>query len=299
MSTSDDTNTAGDPIRYEKLTWPEVDAAADDGKLVLVPTACVEDHGKHLPIDVDIEIVTNICRAVARRRDDVLVYPTIDNGYDPHHMHFPGTVSIDWDTFCNTLIDIGLSLAHHGFRKLLFLNGHGSNHQLVNQATRQIIIQRPDVQAAMLSWWQLDEVHDVVGSSFDGGAKGSAHAGELETSVYRYLHPDDVEMGEATDENAYPESPHFYQFGQDFTGQREPDAATPVMMMEWWSTISETGVMGNAAAATEEKGEAAFEAAVEGVSGILDDFATFPHREPVDHHGRDIPPSAYDAFRPR
>ena len=294
-----DTNAAGDPFRYEKHSWPEIDAAAQEGKLILVPTACVEDHGHHMPIDVDIEIVTNLCRETAREREDTLVYPTIDNGYDPHHMHFPGTVTLRHETFIDTLIDIGTSLAHHGFEKILFVNGHGSNHHLVNQAARQIIIQRPDVQAAMLSWWQMDEVHDVIQDVGEGGPEGSAHAGEIETSVYRYLHPDDVEMEKAVRENGYPDSKHFYRSSEAFTGESRPGGGTPVTMMEWWSTFSESGVMGDATVATEEKGELLLEAAVGGLNSILDDLAAFPIREGVDHHTGGRTERDFDAFRPR
>lgn len=285
--------------RYEKLSWPEIDAAAQEETLLVIPTACVEDHGHHLPIDVDIEIVTAIANKTAQQRSDTLVYPTVDNGYDPHHMHFPGTVTLHHETFIDTLIDIGVSLAHHGFVKLLFLNGHGSNHHLVHQATRQIIIQRPDVHAAMLSWWEMDEVHETIDEIGDGGPEGSGHAGEMETSLYRYLHPDAVDMQQAVQETGYPASKHFHGFSEAFTGIRPPGKSTPVTMMEWWSTFSEYGVLGDATVATEEKGEQLLVAAVAGLTSILDDYRELPIRDPTDHHtgGRDD--ASFAPFRPR
>ena len=53
--------------------------------------------------------------------------PAIPHGYDPHHVDFPGPITIAWDTFTRYCADVGRSLAHHGFRRMLFLNGHGSN----------------------------------------------------------------------------------------------------------------------------------------------------------------------------
>lgn len=285
--------------RYEKHSWPEIGKAAENGKMIVIPTACVEDHGRHMPIDMDIEAVKAISRRTASERDDTLVYPVVQNGYDPHHMHFPGTTSIQWETFVNHLIDIGTSLTHHGFDKILFLNGHGSNHQLVNQASRQIMIQDPDVQAAMLSWWQMKEVHKVIQEMGDGGYEGSAHAGEIETSVYRHLHPELVEMDKTVQENGYPDSKHFYQFSEEFTGKTRPGSSTAVMMMEWWSTFSESGVLGDATVATEEKGEALLNAAVEGLRSILDEFAEFPIRDTVDHHSEEKTERDFDRFRPR
>jgi hypothetical protein len=70
-------------------------------------------------------------------------------------------------------------------------------------------------------------------------------------------------------------------------------------MMPWWSTFSETGVMGDASAATAEKGEILFEAAVEGLDAVLDGFADYPIREIDDHHSRDVSDDEYDPFRPR
>lgn len=285
--------------RYEKHSWPEIGEAVEEEKMVVIPTACVEDHGRHMPIDMDIEAVKAISRRTAADRDDTLVYPVVQNGYDPHHMHFPGTTSIHWETFVNHLIDIGTSLTHHGFEKILFLNGHGSNHQLVNQASRKIIIQNSDVQAAMLSWWQIEEVHEMIQEMGEGGPEGSAHAGEIETSLYRHLHPDLVDMDEAVQENGYPESDHFYQFSEQFTGEPKPGSSTPVMMMEWWSTFSESGVLGDATVATEEKGEAILDAATEGLHSILDEFAEFPIRDTVDHHPEQKTERDFDRFRPR
>lgn len=285
--------------RYERHTWPEIREAVDDEKMVIIPTACVEDHGHHLPIDMDIEAVKNISRKTAQEREDTLVYPVVQNGYDPHHMNFPGTTSIDWETYINHLIDIGTSLTHHGFKKILFLNGHGSNHHLVHQASRQVIIQDPDVQACMLSWWQMEEIHDVIQDIGEGGPEGSAHAGEIETSLYRYLHPDAVDMDKAVREIGYPDSKHFYQSSRQFTGETRPGTSTPVTMMEWWSTFSESGVKGDATVATEEKGEAILKAAKEGLHSILDDLSEFPIRETTDHHSHEVSERDFDRFRPR
>jgi creatinine amidohydrolase len=70
-------------------------------------------------------------------------------------------------------------------------------------------------------------------------------------------------------------------------------------MLGWWSTISETGVLGDATVATPETGELLLEAAVEGLSSVLEEFATYPIRSIDDHHARTVTDREYDAFRPR
>ena len=83
------------PLRYERLTWPEVALAAGQDRVALVPVATLEDHGPHLPVDTDLRIMSEICeRAAARAADRVVLLPAIPHGYDPHHMDFPGAISI-------------------------------------------------------------------------------------------------------------------------------------------------------------------------------------------------------------
>ncbi len=57
--------------------------------------------------------------------DDVVLLPPIIHGYTPHHMDFPGPITIGWETFVKYAVDIGTSLARHGFKRILYLNGHG------------------------------------------------------------------------------------------------------------------------------------------------------------------------------
>src|SRR5829696_5823318 len=79
------------PLRYERLTWPEVRRAAGQDRVALVPVATLEDHGPHLPVDTDLRIVSEICeRSAARAADRTVLLPAIPHGYDPHHMDFPG-----------------------------------------------------------------------------------------------------------------------------------------------------------------------------------------------------------------
>src|SRR5438094_10090159 len=101
------------PLLYERLTWPEVHRAASEDRVALIPVATLEDHGPHLPIDCDLRIASEICgRAAEALPDETVLLPSIPHGYDPHHLDFPGALSIEWDTFTRYCRDIGLSLAH-------------------------------------------------------------------------------------------------------------------------------------------------------------------------------------------
>jgi creatinine amidohydrolase len=196
--------------RYETLTAPEVNDAVDEEKMVVIPVGSTEDHGPHLPLDVDQVLPETICNRTVRNREDALLFPTVTHGFLPHHMPMPGGITIEWKRFVEYLIDIGVSLAHHGFEKILFVNGHGSNHHLVTHAAREIILQYPEVKAANISWWEIHELQETLAEVGDAGPRGSGHAGELETSLYMYIHPDRVDMENEVRGSSSPESDDFY-----------------------------------------------------------------------------------------
>ena len=211
-----DPRPAGGPLRYERLTWPEVRRAAGEHRVGLIPVGTLEDHGPHLPVDTDLRIIGAVCRAAARAPDRIVLLPAIPHGYDPHHMDFPGAISIGWDTFFRYCTDVGRSLAHHGFTRMLFLNGHGSNQNLVEMAARLTMIDQPDVLAAAAFYLASKAAQGHRPGAVESTGGGMAHADELETSIYLYLDPDAVAMDRVVDEHGYPdgESAH----------------------MEWWPT---------------------------------------------------------------
>jgi creatinine amidohydrolase len=243
------------PLRYERLTWPEVRRAAGQDRVALVPVATLEDHGPHLPVDTDLRIVSEICeRAAARAPDRVVLLPAIPHGYDPHHMDFPGAITIGWDTFVRYCADVGRSLAHHGFRRMLFLNGHGSNQNLVETAARLVMVDRPEVLAAAAFYLASPGAFEVIDRVRSSTRGGMAHACELETSIYLAIDPEAVAM-------SWP---------------------GPLKLMPWWSSFSRSGVQGDATLGTAAKGEALLEAAVAECVAYVDELLDkpLPERRP-------------------
>src|SRR6266508_4793325 len=151
------------PTLYERLTWPEVREAAGEDLVCLIPVATLEDHGPHLPIDTDLRLTAEICRRAAEAAPhEILLLPPIPHGYSPHHMDFPGPITIAWDTFTRYCTDVGTSLARHGFRRLLYLNGHGSNQNLVETAARLVGVEHPGVLAAAAFYLAGPESQRVI-----------------------------------------------------------------------------------------------------------------------------------------
>ena len=82
--------------RFAEMIWNEIRDAAQAGKVAVLPVATYEDHGPHLPVDTDVVLCTGICeRAVAQIPDEAVLVPAIPHGYSPHHMDFPGTLTIE------------------------------------------------------------------------------------------------------------------------------------------------------------------------------------------------------------
>ena len=83
-------------ILYERLTWPQLREAARADQVVIIPFASIEQHGPHLPVDVDLRLAREVCLRAARRNAHCLVMTPMAFGFEPHHMAWPGTIDIDW-----------------------------------------------------------------------------------------------------------------------------------------------------------------------------------------------------------
>jgi creatinine amidohydrolase len=255
------------PLEYGRLTWPEVAEVAGEHRVCLIPVATLEDHGHHLPIDADLRIVEEICRrAAAAAPEDIVLLPAIAHGYSPHHMDFPGPITIGWDTFTRYLVDVGTSLARHGFRRILYLNGHGSNQNLAEMAARLVAVEHPEVVSAAAFYLTSPEGLAEIERVRDSVRGGMAHACELETSIYLAIDPDAVDMALAQDEQSYPETSHAWFDWSDGS----------LKMMPWWSSFSATGVQGRPTLATAEKGRALLDAAVDECVGYVRELLGMP-----------------------
>lgn len=271
-------------LQYEKLTWPEVQQAVAEDKLILIPMGAIEQHGLHLPLDTDVVIAREVCmRAAKLARGKALVMPPIMFGFEAHHMDFPGTINISWDNLVRFGLDITSSLAHHGFKRMLLVNGHGSNTPLVEMIARMTVIQNPGVLCAGLCWWQLEDVRKVFNEIRE--TELTSHGCELETSAYLAIDESLVQMELATRDTEYRTSTHVWR---DLAGRKpNPEYKNALMMMEFFSTMTKTGVRGDATRATKEKGEKVLDAAGRQLADIIDELRQREIRLPVDRRNAD------------
>ena len=168
----------------------------------MLPVGTIEQHGPHLPLITDVLTATEMSRrAVEQIPAEAVLLPSVFYAFNEHHLDFPGTISVRGETFIQYVTDIGRSLAHHGFRKILLVNGHGSNVPYLDIAARNITIETQAI-AAMIPWWNLVPkplFEELRESEYPGGM---AHGCELETSVLLYLRGDLVQMEQGGDGHA-------------------------------------------------------------------------------------------------
>ncbi len=258
--------------RYAKLTWPEINDAIDLGKVCIVPCAAVEQHGPHLPLDVDVLCATEVAMGAGRSLPEkILVLPSVNYGYTGHVMDFPGTINNDFEHFIHHVLDISKSLAYHGFKKIILLNGHGSNMPNLDLVARRTNLET-DAECLVAAWWNLLTVDKEFlprwrQSKFPGGC---AHAGELETSMYLYLDGDNVRRDKIKSGTiSFNDEDSPFNWVDLF-------AAGPATVISWTSSYSETGVLGDAELATEEKGREAYEEAVKQLVRFVNWFKDRP-----------------------
>ncbi|MCI0634436.1 MAG: creatininase family protein, partial [Actinobacteria bacterium] len=244
------------------MRTPEVIEAVETGRIPVVPVATLETHDPHLPVDVDTRCAEEVVLRAARQRPDLLLaFPPVHYGYTEHTMDFPGGFSIRPQILLEFYYDIGESIAQNGFRRLLFVNGHGSNAMIMNLAARLVTLRTPALAAAT-SWWELcRRTRDGLRESeFPGGM---AHACEFETSAYLYLEPESVQHDLIEDCVSSMNNEWTYS---DLAG------SGPIHLVPWWSQTSATGTEGRPTLATADKGEAFDNDAVESLIAIAEAF---------------------------
>ncbi len=177
------------------LTWPAVAALRKDIPVV-VPVAALEQHGRHLPLFTDSLLLGEIVRRVSERlQDHALFAPLMWLGNSDHHLDFPGTLSAAPRVYLDLLHGLAENVIRHGFRRLVFLNGHGGNEVPGRQVIfelRQRHRERIDLLLLFATYWSLGaEASPAAADGFVQAEMG--HACEWETSMILRLAPELVE----------------------------------------------------------------------------------------------------------
>ena len=176
-------------MRFEALNWFDIQNYLEgDDRLMVVVGSC-EQHG-YLSLLTDVKIPLALADA-ASQASGVLVAPTLNFGASPYFLAYPGTISLRITTLLDLVEDLLRSVYRHGFRRMLFLNGHGGNDP-IRARLYEVQNELPDIKIAWYAWWQSHSVEQVA---LKHGLK-RAHANWME--AFPFTRVADLPKGEKT-----------------------------------------------------------------------------------------------------
>ncbi|MBM7069469.1 creatininase family protein [Actibacterium sp. 188UL27-1] len=227
--------------------------------IAILPTAAVEQHGPHLPVGTDTMIAQGMLdqlRATCPDDLDIRILPIQSIGKSNEHIHAPGTLTLPAETALAAWLDIGLSVARAGVRKIVIVNSHGGNLDLISILSRELRV-RAAMLAVKCQWGSFGHPASMYS---DHELAFGIHGGDVETSLMRAFRPDTVDMERAA----------------DFRSTAQGAAIPPIGPISYgWvaSDLNPAGTVGNAAAATAEKGQATCAHQVAGLVRLLKQVA--------------------------
>ncbi len=246
-----------DQVEWRKLRAEQLRDKARANAMVILPIASLERHGPHLPVEVDSilgeTVAIRTARKVAARGHPTLVLPVIWTGLSEHHMSFGGTVTLDISTFAALIEGVCRSVRRHGFQRIVLLNAHGGNENALRTVTDELT-PKLGVPIVQFTYWYAAAAAIARILETQGGLM---HACEAETSMMLAVRPELVAMDRVglARANSTPELADVVGGG-----------------VYRWRSIgarSSSGVIGNPAAASAEKGERLFEAIADAVADKL------------------------------
>lgn len=242
-------------LLWNELAWPKIQECARQGYVVLLPVGTIEQHGYHLPVDIDAYNAYEVAKRVAAEVPKVIVAPPVSYGFSPSNAGFPGTLSLRPQTWSNLITEICQGIAQAGFKKIALVNGHGGNIGLAG-VTADMMRRELGIQVLLVSWFVVaaKDIEELFGPK-----TAHNHAGEWETATQLYLRPHLASQGEPV------ANPYVYPYR--FLGQGG------VSMSIAREELTPSGAFGDPTAATGESGQALVERGVKKVAEIIRQYA--------------------------
>jgi creatinine amidohydrolase len=233
---------------WRKLRADQLREQARRDAIVILPIAAIEQHGPHLPVEVDSMLGETVAARTAAKLqaagEEVLVLPVLWTGLSEHHMSFGGTITLDNATFAAVVAGVVKSVVRQGFRRIALLNAHGGNENALRTIVDDLT-PKLGVPIIQFTYWYAAAV--AIGKILETQG-GLQHACEAETAMMKAVRPELV----AEDRISLAKS--------NTTPDLSDLVGGGVYMWRSIGSRSGSGVIGNPEAASKEKGEALFDA---------------------------------------
>ncbi|MFC1565312.1 creatininase family protein, partial [candidate division KSB1 bacterium] len=243
-------NNEGIELQY--LTWQDAEKIFEDHNTIIIPLGAItKEHGPHLPLNNDYIMAEYLAERVLKELD-VVMMPTVPFGYYPSFLEYPGSVSLEPETFKNLIKDICISMSGYGIKKFYVLNTGISTARVLAPASDELF----EESGIIMRFTDILKAGDMTVKAVET-QEGGTHADEIETSMMLYIKQDIVDMKKAVKDYDPRDLPGLTR-----------DRNKP-------HTYSPTGIWGDPTLATREKGEKVTEAVVK---YIIDDIKSLMKR---------------------
>ncbi|WP_049934721.1 creatininase family protein [Halalkalicoccus jeotgali] len=234
------------PVCLEEMVWPEVESALENGtRTAIVAVGSIEQHGPHLPLNMDTLDGDELSRRIARELGDALAAPTIRPGCSGHHMEFPGTITLPPETLMDVIRSYCRSLDAHGFEYIVLVPTHGGNFGPVKTVAPDIA---RELESTVIALADLDEHMQLLNEGLSEAGieydQDVIHAGAAETAMVLA-----IDEGLVRVENIEPGP--------------EGEISTARLLSEGFKSITENGVLGDPTRATSDAGNVIIQNVVE------------------------------------
>lgn len=180
-------------MQLQLSTWQEIELYLERSSAIIIPIGSTEQHGPNGMIGTDA-ICPEVVAKAAGEESGLLVGPTFNVGIAQHHMGFPGSMTLRPSTMIATIVDWVNSLAHHGFTRIYFFNGHGGNTATINAAFAEVYAQTSiggqdrQVKCKLKNWWEFKPVYELCNKLY--GKSHGSHATPSEVAMTYFAYPE-------------------------------------------------------------------------------------------------------------
>lgn len=255
---------------WNNNTWEDLEDAKNKKTIIIVPIGSTEQHGLHLPVGTDSYLPFDIAKDAASKVDNIIYTMPVWTGYSPFNMYLNGTISVPVDIFYHLVESVCLSIFNHGFEKIILLNGHGGNIDILRTLSIELN-SRENKKVVVFSYWDL--VREYINKWRESEVGGINHACELETSLMLYKHAEIVKENKI-EKNVF--SPKTKYLSKDIS------VGDVVFMAIGFKDVSKNGTLGDPTKASKRKGERLYEKVLEKFIEFLKDFKNWDFKNIKD-----------------
>lgn len=255
------------PFYWNELNTHDFAGLSAETTIAILPIASTEQHGPHLPVATDVAIAQGMLAELRSQKADdldILVLPMQEIGKANEHIYGKGTLSFGADLLIPMWTAIGAKVAEAGIRKMVIVNSHGGNVDIMSIVARELRVRH---QMAVLStqWGRFGHPDGLIS---EHELRYGIHGGEVETSLMLHFRPELVRMDKAQ---------NFTSKAEDMRRDSKYIQPLPPHSLAWIAhDLNPNGVVGDASLGTAEKGAEICRHQVSGFVEMLYDLRSYP-----------------------